>query len=272
MTSHLNANLLKLGLSLATALAPFAASAEILELKSYRNPEVAAELKALATESVGRTWVIFDIDNTLLYPDSMIGSHQWGDYMRDQTQSLGVPRAEAEEVQHFAFNSIQGHAPMKVTEAEVFSVISELTRLRVPTFALTARREIIAPVTLSQVQTAGFKFDTTFPKLAQTDPSVHEGLVFSGTTPKGILLKQLISESVVKPTRIVFFDDKRYNLESVEKEMDQAGIEFVGYRYGAMDETVAGFRGDLANVEWVEFKRTGRLLSDREAQKLIFSK
>ncbi|RYZ65343.1 MAG: DUF2608 domain-containing protein, partial [Proteobacteria bacterium] len=95
---------------------------------------------------------------------------------------------------------------------------------------------------------------------------------FSGVTPKGIVLKRLIAASKVKPTKIIFFDDRAYNLESVEKELADTKIEFLGFRYSYMDKTVAEFRGDIANVEWLCYKQTGRSISDREALELVFSR
>ena len=242
-------------LALTVLLFALPARSEIREIKSFTDPGVKAEL---ATEKQ-TTWIILDIDNTLIHPDSMIGSHQWGDYMRDQRIAMGSPMADAQAFQQNVFNSVQGIVPILTTENAVYEIINGLKINREPVFALTARKNEIRPQTLVQLSQAGFGFK-------------DDEVLFSGPTQKGILLKQMIAASSQKPTKIIFFDDKRYNLDSVEKELQTMNIKFVGYRYGFLDAEVAGFRPDLANVEWVEFKRTGHIPTNAEAANLIFSR
>ena len=247
--------------TILTAFA-FGANAEIRELSTFSAGSVESE----ADE---QTWVIFDIDNTLLHPTTMIGSHQWGDYMHAQRLALGGSEAEASAFQHGAFGAVQEAVPVALTEPAALGAIEQLKARGVKVFALTARSESIYPTTLKQLAKIGIDLRDAAPKL---DAHVHDGVVFANGEAKGALLKRLVQSSAVKPSKIVFADDKRYNLESLELSLGEAGVPFVGFRYGFLDKEVAGFRGDIANTEWVEFKRTGQILSDSDAAQLIFSK
>lgn len=255
--------------SLLTALLLFCslAHAEIRDIRSFTDAGVASEIAA----SPDTTWVIFDIDNTLLHPTTMMGSHQWGDYMRDTYLALGASKEVATKFQLKAFGAVQDVTPTAITEDAVFRLLETFKARQIPVFALTARPDVIVPITLKQISKLGFNFEPTFPALTAKDASVHRGVVFSGETPKGILLKRLISEAKVKPTKILFFDDKRYNLESVEGELASVGVQLVGFRYGYLDSEVAGFKPDIANIEWLHFRRTKRGLSDRAAQEMLFA-
>ncbi len=247
-------------------LAVSTARAQVQDVATYCDPRAQLAV-ATADES---TWVIFDIDNTLLKPTSMMGSHQWGDYMRTQAESAGQPKADANRFQHSAFSRVQPALKVEITEAAVLPLIRSLQKNNVVTFALTARDESIADVTLRQTNSLGFDFSKSVPKLSGMNGSgFHSGLLFSGETPKGELLKRLIAESAVKPKRVVFFDDRGYNLDSVGKTLTEAGIEFVGFRYSRTDQDIAEFRADIASVQWLEFKRTGKALSNAEALRLM---
>lgn len=249
-------------------LAVTPAYADVHEIATYSDAKAQIEI----ANADQQTWVIFDIDNTLLKPKTMMGSHQWGDYMKAQAESAGQTKTEANEFQHSAFSRVQPSVDVEITEARVLSLIRGLQKKQVATFALTARDEAIASVTLDQTCSLGFDFSKSEPKLGgKKESGFRSGVLFSGQTPKGELLKRLIAESVVKPKRVVFFDDRGYNLDSVGAALTDAGIEFVGFRYGFTDKDITGFRADLANVQWLEFKRTGRALSDTDALKLIVS-
>ncbi len=237
------------------------AKAEIRELATFTQTSIEAEADPQA-------WVIFDIDNTLLRQTTMMGTHQWGDYLAAERRALGDSEADASAFQHQAFGFVQAAVPVAVSEPAVLQLIARLKSRGIKMFALTARAESLASITLKQLAGVGIDLSESTPVL---DARVHGGVVFANGEPKGALLKRLIETSVAKPTKVVFADDKRYNLESLETALTQAQVPFVGFRYGFLDGEVARFRGDLANTEWVEFKKTGRVLSDEEAARLIFS-
>lgn len=233
--------------------------AAITELKSYKD---------LNTQLFDKdTLVIFDIDNTILRQDSVIGTHQWGDYMRERAIRTGMPQDDASRYQHEAFAELQPYLRVVLIEEEIKKILKDLENRRVPHFALTARAESLKNTTISQLTVVNHSFAKNFPMQIDNkklEKFLKDGVVFSGGVPKGELLKTIIENSQVKPKKIVFIDDKLYNLESVEKSMAEVGINLTSYRYGAADKFVTGFDPVLADIKYSFFKETRRVLSDDE--------
>lgn len=247
--------------SLAVAFS-LQANAEITELNSYSD---------LNRESLKGAVVVFDIDNTLLRQEQMIGTHQWGDDFRERAIERGVPEKEARELQLKTFAEVQPFVSVVPVEEKVRDLLAYLDSNKIPHFALTARPRFATDITIKQLKTLNHDFAKSFP--AQKDPSalkefLTDGVIFSGETPKGELLKLIVENSVQKPTKIVFIDDKRYNLESVEKSLVGSGIKIESRRYGGADAVVASYDRAIADLEYSFFVDANSLISDDMAREL----
>lgn len=245
--------LLALTLHLA-AIAP--ARAEIREIKSYTEAQLPANL--------ADTWVIFDIDNTLLRQDHMIGTHQWGDFIREEEVKKGRKPEQAAAIQHAYFQILQPFVRVLPVEREVYPLLTLLQSRAVPTFALTARGLGVAGTTVEQLTKIRINFQRSFPSLmpkVQDELAQHlfRGVLFAEGQPKGELLRKLVQSARRAPKHIVFFDDRGYNLESIEKSFAGGPVTLTSYRYGAADPFVQSFDPVRARREWEYFKTTGRL-------------
>jgi hypothetical protein len=221
-----------------------------------------------------RTLVIFDIDNTLIRQNQMIGTHQWGDYMRNRAIEQGLTPDDAKALQHRVFGEVQPYVSVVPVEKSVVSLLRNLQKKGIPHFALTARPFHIADVTLRQIQILNHSFAKNFPE--QIDPHalgkhLREGVIFSGEVPKGELLKRIVANSIAKPTKIIFFDDRRYNLESIETSFAGDPMELVNLRYGAADSVVETFDSKLADLEYSFLHEDQILISDEQAIDMISS-
>ncbi len=242
---------------LFAALALFASSAlaETKELASYRDFDVG---------SLKDTWVVFDVDNTLLRQDHEVGTHQWGDYIREEEVRRGVPVEQATQLQHAYFQILQPFVKVVPVESDIHRVLYSIRQARVPLFALTARSLGMAGITQQQLAKNGMDFEWSFPRLrpgaeASLRPHLFRGILFSGDVPKGELLKRVVEGHGHRPKRIVFVDDRQYNLDSIEKSFAGGPIEILGLRYGGADAKVKGFDPLKAKREWAAFLRDGRL-------------
>jgi FMN phosphatase YigB (HAD superfamily) len=240
------------------------AQAKIQELSSYANLNL--------SELTPETLVVFDIDNTLIRQNHMIGTHQWGDYISERAVRSGVPLDQAKQIQYKAFAEVQPSVQVVPVEEGVRSILAILNQKNVTHFALTARSAVLKDVTKKQLQILNHSFADSFPK--QKDPELlkeylDQGIIFSGSTPKGELLKQIIENSDIKFTKIIFIDDKLYNLESVEKSFEHSNIILQSYRYGAADTFVNSFNPQVADIEYSIFKEQHEIISDEEATSLV---
>lgn len=235
--------------------------AKIVELKSLKD----LDLKQIDA----KTLVVFDIDNTLLRQDSMIGTHQWGDFLAERATRAGIDLKVAKESQYKAFADVQAAVKVVPVEAEALDVLNQLSKSGISHFALTARNAKLKEITIKQLQALKHDFAKSFPKLKKMGvikEHLKQGVIFANSTPKGELLKKIVDQSEQKYKRIIFVDDKLYNLESVEKSMDDQSIELISYRYAAADSFVNGFDPVLADVVYTIFKINGTLISDEAAR------
>lgn len=239
--------------------------AKISELGSYKDLDLSTIDQ--------NTLVIFDIDNTLLRQDSMIGTHQWGDYIRERSLRRGLSPQEAGDAQHKAFGSVQGKvSAVPLEEDEIRYILAYLQKFKISHFALTARNPALKNETLQQLKIFSHNFEKGFP--AQKDPSalnphLDQGVIFSGTTPKGELLKKILNNSDRKFSKIIFVDDRKYNLDSIETNLANSGIELVSLRYGGADQYVRDFNPQVADLVYSYFLETGLLISDSSASRFI---
>lgn len=222
------------------------------ELASYRKLQVPLDHK--------KTWVIFDIDNTLLRPTSEIGSHQWADYMANRYLKAGHTDAEANVYQTQIFSRAQKFVNPVVVDASIYDFINKLKIQRVPFLALTARSSLVLKeTTIQQMRSIELlpAFDQSHPTWnSSIDISSYtqQGIVFSNGLQKGEILKKLIDAANDKPDRIIFIDDRDYNVKSIEKAGAEIGIEVIGYRFSATDQIIAQFNKRKADQEWFAAK------------------
>ena len=218
------------------------------------------------------TLVVFDIDNTLIRQNHMIGTHQWGDYISERAVRSGVATDEAKQIQYRAFAEVQPYAQVVPVEEGVKNILSSLSQKNIKHFALTARAAQLKDITKTQIKILNHSFAESFP--AQKDQNILEGylddgIIFSGSTPKGELLKKIIENSTTQITHIIFIDDKLYNLESVEKSFAESNIILESYRYGAADAVVNTFNPQVADIEYSIFKDQRQIIADEEAAQLV---
>lgn len=227
-----------------------------------------------ALENVGtQTLVVFDIDNTILQAAQTLGSVQWHDARMAELQKIGLSKEESNEIATKEWIQIAMVSKSELVEEETSFYIQDLQRDGIDTVALTARSLPIKEKTLQTLPEFGIHFEDSwgiFTKLLGVPGSGYEkGIIFVGNNSKGGVLKSFLTQNHVSPKAVRFIDDKRKYLESVGEEMDKAGIPFIGYRYGGADERVKNYNPKIAQVQYDTFFKSGILLSDDKAKKLI---
>jgi FMN phosphatase YigB (HAD superfamily) len=235
------------------------AGAKIIELQSMNDLQVATWNE--------KTLVVFDIDNTLLRQDSMIGTHQWGDYMKERAMRAGLSENEAKQYQYRVFGQLQDKLNVVPVEVEVLGLLKTLEDKNIKHFALTARSAILKDVTAKQVETLKHNFSKKFPlqkDLTKIEKHLHQGIIFSGDVPKGELLKTIVENSPNEFDHIVFVDDKLYNLESIEKSFTNNPIKLESFRYSAADVFVNNFNPVIADLQYSFILESKHLVTQDE--------
>jgi hypothetical protein len=101
-------------------------------------------------------------------------------------------------------------------------------------------------------------------------PIFKQGCLFTCNIAKGDVLKAFLQYTGWTPHRIIFIDDKRKYLESVENFCKQAGVAFTGFHYTAVAKMPkAHLNQQIANYQFKVLEQKNKWMSDRKASSLI---
>lgn len=238
-------------LALALLLFSGAARAEVREIQSMA--EIASELRPT-------TLLVLDIDNTLVEPVGNIGSDQWYYYLLKAYRRDGLDAAAAEAKAGETWTRTLATVRVKPVEDLTPILVRAQQKRGLKVLALTARGAEDAEATFAQLQAIGL--DLTGSAVRQDDLKTElnglytRGVFFVGEGPdKGKTLVAFLEKIGLRPTRVVFADDKPHHAKNVDAALTAAGIPCVSFRYGAADAKVRAFNevmgeaGDKAGAE-----------------------
>ncbi len=202
--------------------------------------------------------VVFDIDNTLLSPADDLGSDQWFSHLVKQHVANGRDQIAACDQVLPTYFHIQNYINLVPTELDLVASIKAIEQACAHTICLTARSPLkLINVTLEQLAKNKLTFNVPefdHVRLALPENSIYQdGVLFCGHSCKGLVLRQFLDACHYTPTQIILVDDKLYNLQSVEKQLNLAGIQFIGLRYAGCDERIANFDFDRTNQDLESF-------------------
>lgn len=210
------------------------------------------------------TWVVFDVDNTLLEATTHMGSDQWARYLDIKVLAAGYTEEERENIQDSMWRLAQLFINVRLIEPNTPEFIRQIPG---SVFALTARDPLLVNLTHEHLESVNIAFQSqescTFP--LDKPNRFERGILFSGENKKSELLEALFNK-VGKPKRLIFIDDKWSHIKDVERLAQKLNIDYVGIRYSGADERVKSFDPKIADIQW---QHLPTLLSDEEALKLL---
>lgn len=222
---------------LALALFTTLAQAEVRETN---------EMREALTFVRQDTWIVFDIDNTVLEPTQTLGSDQWFDYMVKKLGSVD----KAIEI----WSEVQKQTEMQTVEQDTPRLIHLLQNRGYKVLALTARPQDLNETTERQLLSQGIRFE----RIISIGPGLSKGTMLANELRANRL-----------PSRVVFIDDKEKHVHSVDDALNAFPLTHFEFRYGAADSKVKSFSPQIAEVELSYFQRKGILLTDEEAEAIL---
>lgn len=190
-------------------------------------------------------WLLTDLDNTINephivcdHPVSVLGTDQWFSAIMQYACELILDTKEAAETVIAIYNELQKYTQMKPVEDQIVDVINHYQK-KIPIIGLTARGIELKPDTLRQLKEIGIDLNE---------------IIFCTGKNKGLCFKEYLKTFESIPQYIVMIDDKRKNLEEVEKITLEMGIQFIGLRYGFLDEKVKNIDMAIAKIELTQIK------------------
>jgi hypothetical protein len=231
----------------------------------YHQKQTYIEINAISDVLIhaqnSKTLVVFDIDNTLAYPGKELGSDPWVYKIVDNKKAQGIdPDTAIQELLPLYYH-VHDFIDLQPVEANTISVLDELRKQSINFIALTSRSLPFIARTHLQLDQAGIFFNPPqalnieMPIEAMQRPSaLSHGIIFCTDNDKGEMLEQVFAQCKLSlPTRIVYVDDKQKYLESVAHFCEQENIEFVGLRYGYLDNFVQQFDMQKAEQQLAAF-------------------
>jgi hypothetical protein len=211
--------------------------------------------------------VIFDIDDTLLVPEHMLGSDEWFSSRLNEQKSLGnldaFPRTLSE------WQAIRHLSKMEVVEPGTDAIIQALQHKKQLVMGLTTQEISLSVITPLQLQENAIDLSVTAPSVKEHYFQIQEkgvlyrkGILFTAGTHKGEALFALLDELKYTPKKIVFINDKASHLQEIEVSSQKRNIPFIGLRYGYCDARKKAFDPKIAAVQFAGF---AKILSDEEA-------
>ena len=266
--------------------APAAASAaqERLATNDMSDPfRRAGEL----ARSGGNILMAFDLDNTVLTTNQVLGGEPWTDDMVGvllpllKTDPALFSKRIAQLLDDKWDSILKDIARQKkshLTEDEIPEYMRQASALGVKMIALTARSTNVVEATRTALTDNGIDFDRT--KLGADIPTVtipggkHDGtytqgqlMAFGGN--KGEFLAAMLKRQPRAPDVVIYVDNKQSEGDRVAQSLQSGGVNLIAYRYGRMDwqpavHTSPEYRA-AARVQFKTWHETGRIIGDAEA-------
>lgn len=101
-------------------------------------------------------------------------------------------------------------------------------------------------------------------------PLFYNGILFTSDASKGAVLTAFFEHTKLKPSRVIFFDDKRSNLESVSQAMHALGIPFEGYEYQGGQHMPGELNKEIAQHQLHYLVDNEKWLSEDERREHLF--
>lgn len=231
------------------------------------------DLRALEPEVTATTLVCFDLDNTLIRTEQMLGSDQWWDDLIYGFVAAGMPERDAVRKAFEAWLPLQKQSRFIAVQSDGPAIVRAMQDKKIMVMGLTARPLLLASLTMTQLASINIDLHLSPPfsaplsmKLANDTAHYENGILFVGErSSKGEALKAFLERTGLKPDKIVFADDKQHHITVMEQVFGTGPIKYIGFRYGAADAWVKAY--DRGIVE-IQRKYLGRILSDEAAAKL----
>ncbi len=222
--------------------------------------------------------ILFDIDNVLLTHSDMIFN------LPEKERKPFIDRLAAhhtpDEMNRFE-SLVWLNSPEQLLDPRMKRLIHDVQCRQIPVIALTKAgtgqwgyipcSEEFRADALKKV---GIDFSPSFQNVkrisfdefkVERPPVFTRGVLCTGKVSKGDTLRAFLKRTGFHPTRILFVDDLRENLTSVEEACQELGIAFEGFELTEVLETPILLDRELLEFQMRVLEQENRWLSDPEA-------
>lgn len=243
-------------------------SAEIIETN---------EISAIENYVTRDSLILFNITDTLYEPANTLADNHWRIYFSERVNALTSDKAAADRFINKVKNDIVTHLPKKAVEVYTPELIAKLQDLQFPVLGITQKlittsyADNFGLITSNHLLSIGINLERTlfYLEVAKDNEDLNYsfayGLIFTNKKPVGPAILSFLNRLTFKPEKIILIDNSYHTLENVETSLLSADIKFEGFRYGRADALKIDFDPILGNIQFMEFIKERKILSDEEA-------
>ena len=202
------------------------------------------------------TWLLVDLDNTLFEAKQALGHVNWFYDEIEERMQKGMSREDSIKEGYIGWVKTQRVCSVQPLEVDFVPALISLQNRGVVIMGLTHRWPIVAESTAIQVESLGLDFTKTAPsKGSFVVPAANQALYLRGIlfahdyNKKGDVFLSFLSEIQKMPTKILFIDDKKSNVEELEKTMSKYDVEYIGVYYTAYKYVKPVYSRELAKFQ-----------------------
>lgn len=242
-----------------------------------------APIESAIQQADSGTLVIFDVAEVLITPKDQILQLAHREDLDKLDRELGK-RYSQEEIEKLGSIMKLSHS-REVVDIKFLQLIHNLQKRGIKVIALTnfltgpfGNIPSLEEWRIQDLESFGYTFKDSwktlkpkiFGELKTKDPKrfpvFKNGVLFTSSLSKGEVLKAFLHYAGLSPKKIVFIDDKREYLESVEAFSKEAGIPFVGFEYTAVAERPKSpLNEKRAQLQFEVLEKEHKWLKDKEA-------
>ncbi|KAF3361669.1 Uncharacterized protein PHSC3_001792 [Chlamydiales bacterium STE3] len=248
-------------------------SGEIKEIHNLYEVESSAGL--LGTDDL----ILFDIDYTLTEPTSP--ALQMATLKKNKLKFSNELAAFSPNQKHLVPLLMVTQTPSQLTEPNLPILIQKLQNTGATVLGFTATNTFSIPQIGSvpqwrkeELERLGIHFIPSgivdngivffeFASFMGSYPLYQDGILHSNAFPsKGSVLRVFLDYTSKKPSRIILVDDNLENLQSVENELRELGIAFLGLHYRAQHQNTPYVTDEEWKLTWELIHQRADLISN----------
>lgn len=228
--------------------------------------------------------VIFDIDEVVIQPvDQIFHPHNKKELHKYYSD---IQNKISPEQMNQLLSVVNLQQQVKLVDPNIIDIFYTLSKRSIPTIALThcgtgkfGRINDVADWRISQLGGVGISFKNLTPYKNQVYHQLKgkhgtamfkSGILFTGYIDKGEVLAEFLQQNKISPRKIIFVDDKKSNLDSVEATMQAYNINFSGYEYVAVSQqNIIKIDSTVTDLQFHALQNENKWLPDSVARSKI---
>jgi hypothetical protein len=188
------------------------------------------------------SWVIWDLDNTIIQARHELGSDMWFTVLMAETIRRYNHDAVFVRLALELYNYVQHLTHTEPAELNVVNIINRLHEIGIPQMIVTSRSEALRHTTLRQLRENGIHFDSNM-------------ILFCNGQNKGQHLERFLIRTKHVPSHFIMIDDKAPHLVHMQELAQKYQITFQGFAYRHLDTKVKAFDINKAHHQLMMLKR-----------------